>query len=106
MNDVITTDKKSFEMELCSKVYSLLTCKKACYALMELVSCEITSSPDKLLVKVHPTPACNKDEQELRTLLLDELLDYSLRQTIAEKTESIRTLILSNAFSKTKLVDS
>jgi His-Xaa-Ser system protein HxsD len=106
MNDVITTDKRSFEIELNSKVYSLLACKKACYALMELVSCEITTSPDKLLVKIHPTTECNKDEQEIRALLLDELLDYSLRETISEKTDSIRTLILSNAFSKTKLVDS
>lgn len=106
MNDVITTDRSPFELELSLEVYSLQACKKACYALMEFVSCEISTSSNRLLIKVHPTPDCGKGEEELKALLFDELLDYSLRETIAEKTDPIRTLILSNAFSKSKLVDS
>ena len=46
-----------------------------------------------------------EEVDQIKALLLDELLDYSLRASIADQTENVRNIILSNAFSNTKLVN-
>ena len=104
MSDVIVSDSAAFTIQLDSKVYSLLVCQKALYALMRYISSSITVSGDIIEVVVTPVPNSAKSTEELKALINDELLDYSLRESIFEKTIAIRTLILSNAFSNTKLV--
>lgn len=104
MEQLITSDKLVFSMSLSKDVYSLSVCKKASYALMNLVSCEISISQESIDIKVLRNNQCELSESELELLILDELLDYSLREEISDKTEHIRTVILSNAFSNTKLV--
>ena len=66
---------------------------------MSLASWEIRRKrPFHSDVNVMPdTPDSNK---EIRLLLLDELLDYSLRESISEQTEDVRNVILANAFSR------
>ena len=85
----------------------MIVCQKACYALMNLISCSIGSvdSESFWTIEASISEGCEKSVSELKHLLLDELLDYSLREKISEKTEPIRNLILSNAFSNSGLVD-
>jgi len=105
MDDVIATDTVSFVLEVSLDVYNLHVCKKACYALMGLVSCEIDCDENnRARIEVTASKDCKLDEASLRQFLTDELLDYSLREEIGIKTENIRNIILSNAFSNTKLV--
>ena len=71
---------------------------------MNYISCQIDLVEQKIIITATLNDDCKKTIKELKSLLLDELLDYSLREIISEKTEHVRTLILSNAFSNTKLV--
>ena len=105
MNNFIATDKQAFVVEVDANVYTLLACQKACYALMQYMSSKISTADCSVILEVFPTRDCDKSVDELKELLFDELLDYSLREKIFEKTDAIRTLILSNAFSNTKLVE-
>jgi His-Xaa-Ser system protein HxsD len=104
MSAVIASDKCSFELRLDSKVYSLDVCKKASYALIDLLSCEIKVVDTDILISAVKSGDSELGANELHALLLDELLDYSLRESISSQTDNIRNIILSNAFSNTKLV--
>ena len=105
MDNILATDSRSFVVEVDPTIYSALVCQKACYALMAYISCSVKDVGDKLVIEANISPECDKSIRELNDLLLDELMDYSLREKISEKTESIRNLILSNAFSNTSLIE-
>lgn len=106
MNNIIASSStRSFDYEIDKDIYSLLIIQKACYALMGLITCQISNSSTGYLVRISPNAHCDKDDSEIVSLLNDELLDYSLREKISSQTESVRNLILSNAFSNTKLVN-
>tara|TARA_B110000503_G_scaffold130798_1_gene204609 strand:- start:510 stop:827 length:318 start_codon:yes stop_codon:yes gene_type:complete len=104
VSSVIASDKRSFELEVDLDVYSLEVCKKACYALMAYISCNLEISKSQLTIKAMVSGEHLEDVEQIKALLLDELLDYSLRASISDQTENIRNVILSNAFSNTKLV--
>lgn len=105
MSGIITTDKPVFEIEIDSNVYSLDSCKKAAYALMAKCTAKIElSANNKINITVIPIPTSDLSESELTTIILDEVLDYSLRESIRDQTSSYRDIILSNAFSNTKLI--
>jgi His-Xaa-Ser system protein HxsD len=104
MSSIFLSDKQSFVVAVDSSIYSVEVCQKACYALLSYMSCQVATSDGAFAITVLPAKDCDKDAGELRALLLDELLDYSLREKIAISTEPLRNLILSNAFSNTKLV--
>jgi His-Xaa-Ser system protein HxsD len=105
LNELIVSDKRRFELSVDVDVYSLEVCKKACYALMSLMSCQLEKNGEKVLIDARVNTDVSQDESELMELLLDELLDYSLRESISSKTEGIRNVILSNAFSNSRLID-
>lgn len=105
MKNVIATESRSFQAKINPSIYSLLVCQKACYALMNYMSCKIDYVGDDLVIEVNVSDECDKTLDDLNHLLLDELLDYALREKISEKTEPVRNLILSNAFSNTGLVE-
>ena len=105
MTSVIATDKRSFELEIDPNVYSIEVCKKACYALMSYISCNLETSRSKITIKAMISGEHTEEVDQIKALLLDELLDYSLRASIADQTENVRNIILSNAFSNTKLVN-
>jgi len=105
MKNVIETNPRSFNIEINSSIYSLLVCQKACYALMNYMSCKIDHVGNGFLIEINVANECDKTLDDLKHLLLDELLDYALREKISEKTELVRNLILSNAFSNTGLVE-
>lgn len=102
---LIASDRVTFEVKVDSNVYSLEVCKKACYALMGYLSCIIQTSSSHNVITAKVTGDHSKSSVELKELLFDELLDYSLRESISSKTENVRNIILSNAFSNTRLVD-
>lgn len=103
MSVVIATDKGSFELKLDTDIYSIEVCKKACYALMSHISCQLGKTGNQITIVATLNSDHPEDKQQLKALLMDELLDYSLRETISSKTENIRDIILSNAFSNSKL---
>jgi His-Xaa-Ser system protein HxsD len=103
MKNIIVSDCEVFSLSLDSSVYSLSVIQKSCYALMHLFSVNISRYENNFLLKIQPLSS-DLSSKELEGLLLDELLDYSLREKISEKTEGVRNLILANAFSKTKLI--
>ncbi len=104
MSKLIASSRPRFEVSVDVNVYSLEVCKKACYALMSLMSCQLRQLGETVVIEAHVNSDGKKDVPELTELLLDELLDYSLRETISSKTEGIRNVILSNAFSNSKLI--
>ena len=72
---------------------------------MALASCEITKiEGGGLEVLLYVVKDTKHSDAEISQVLLDELLDYSLRESIAEQTEDVRNLILANAFSRSRLV--
>jgi His-Xaa-Ser system protein HxsD len=104
MSTVIATDKQVFKLELDVNVYSLEVCKKACYALMNYISCQLASSESHITITASINGDYTEDVDQMKALLFDELLDYSLRESISSQTENLRNIILSNAFSNTKLI--
>lgn len=104
MSELIGSDRPSFDLEVNANVYSVDSCMKAAYALMSKLTAQIETEGEK--IKICITPAGNFDltETELKGLFLDEILDYSLRESIKEQTASYRDIILSNAFSNSKLI--
>lgn len=71
---------------------------------MSLASCEIQKEENVFTVTVNVLTDISQSDKEIRLLLLDELLDYSLRESISEQTEDVRNVILANAFSRSRLV--
>lgn len=103
MSSIIASDKESFELQFDADIYSIEVCKKACYALMSHISCKLEKNNNKIIITATPNSNHPESSEQIKALLMDELLDYSLRETIAKKTEDYRNIILSNAFSKSKL---
>ena len=104
MTNVIATDKRIFDLDVDSNIYSIDVCKKACYALMAYISCSFKISQSKITITAVISGEHTEDIDQIEALLLDELLDYSLRESISSQTENLRNIILSNAFSNTKLI--
>lgn len=104
MNQIIASDSLAFHVEVDSTIYSELVCQKACYVLMRHMSAKVTSTEKSYIISGNLEASSNLTLVEIESMLIDELLDYSLREKIAEQTENTRNLILSNAFSNTKLV--
>jgi len=102
---VIATDKRHLEFEIDEAVYSMECIKKSCYALMAIGNSEIsTLTNHQILVKMAILQEVNQSDAEIRQLLFDELLDYSLRESISKQTEGVRNVILANAFSRSRLI--
>ena len=102
--ELISSDKRQFILRVESEIYSMEVCKKSCYAMMSLFSSQISKDGNEFVLNISVNQETSETRAQLQELLLDELLDYSLRESISHKTESIRNVILANAFSKTKLV--
>jgi len=73
------------------------------YRIAGKCSGEIRSTPEGWEVELHPLDKGPTDE-ECAHAFRTELVDQSLREQIGAKTEHVKTLILSNAFSKTTLI--
>lgn len=88
------------------RIYRLSAVKKAAYRLAERLTASIASD-DESSVAVTFTFKPGTTEpvaREAVRLFAQELLDQDLRESVAEETEQLRTLILAQAFSKTDLI--
>ena len=82
-------------------VFSLETIKGALYKFSDISSFDISCQDNSIKVTIYSTS--NLDE--LTNKIRNEVLDQDLRSIISMETSNIRTLILANAFSNTKLID-
>jgi His-Xaa-Ser system protein HxsD len=90
-------------VRLDKSVYSKQTVESVLYRLAGKFSASLGDLGDIWEVFIHPLengPTADECGHAFRT----ELIDQSLREQIAAKTDPIKALILSNAFSKTSLI--
>jgi His-Xaa-Ser system protein HxsD len=88
-------------------VYTLDVLKRAAYRYINIFSINFEVKNNLVICALHFT---NKSTADQCSYYADqykkEVLDQDLRNTIKNETEAIRNLILAQAFSKTRLVDS
>jgi His-Xaa-Ser system protein HxsD len=92
------TDFVGFTIEVDGRVHSAAVVARTCYALAELGAFSIGSADQKLIVTVIPSSALALTEFENR--FRRELIDFTVRADIEEKTSHIRTLIWQTAFAE------
>lgn len=94
-----------FEIVFQHKIYSLDTIKKAAYKFARHGSSEIVSRDDSYHLYFKMASGGSPEfADELVQLIKSEVLDQDLREIVRKETESVRILLLANAFSNTKLV--
>jgi len=79
-------------------VYPLDALHAAAYRLLDVASCQIEKSGDKVLCHLIPKNTLKCDREALRHRFLDNVTDESVRERLATKVEPVRNLILSLAF--------
>ncbi len=87
--------------------YSLTAIKKVCYKFSDTFSIKLEPVASNRLQLTFELLS-GVDEQKLTGLVKEfyvELIDQDLRESIYKETESIRNLILAEAFSKTTLIE-
>ncbi|MGN6108231.1 MAG: His-Xaa-Ser system protein HxsD [Kofleriaceae bacterium] len=96
------------EISICLdlRVYRLSAVKKAAYRLAHQFTALIGVPDDYLLgIRLKFKPGTSEaSAHEAARSFFQELLDYELREQIAEETNAVRTLILAHAFSKADLI--
>jgi His-Xaa-Ser system protein HxsD len=89
-------------VEFDSSIQSLGALESAAYRLIGMATCQIERNSDRFIC--HLTPKASPSQGEpvsgsaLRERFLDLVTDENLRLRIAEKTESVRNVILALAF--------
>jgi His-Xaa-Ser system protein HxsD len=68
----------------------------AAYRLLGVATCQIDSSGDRYLCRLHAT--AKVDRETLRTRFIALVTDENVRENLRAKTEPVRNLILSLAF--------
>ena len=68
MSFVIASDKRSFELEVDLNVYSLEVCKKACYALMAHISCNLEISKSQITIKAAVSGEYPEDVEQIKEI--------------------------------------
>ncbi len=81
-------------------VFSLETIKRALYRFSDKCSFDIQLKDKIIAVSVQ-----SKTQDDWVSRIKNEVLDQDLRDTLAKETANIRTLILANAFSNTRLIE-
>ncbi len=83
-------------------VFDIEAVKRAAYRFTDKIVVEIEPSADGIACTLRPTSP-KSDMRTLENEFRNEVLDQDLRIRIGKETEPMRNLILSLAFSKTKL---
>ncbi|MCI5054841.1 MAG: His-Xaa-Ser system protein HxsD [Flavobacteriales bacterium] len=86
-------------------VYSLDSIKRALYKFADKGLFELKKSDSEVVVEV-VSLSDGQCAESLLGQLRNEVIDQDLREMVKNETQSIRELILANAFSKTKMVSS
>jgi len=105
---LIIKDKKGkYTINIDTMFYSIDTAKKASYKFTN--SCSFLfkkSKKNEIKVILEFIQDLNDSEKkDIIKEFCNEMLDQSLREKISKETESIRNLILAQAFSRTSLID-
>jgi His-Xaa-Ser system protein HxsD len=88
-----------------TRVFGLPLIQKACLKFSAAAAFAFALESDHILrVEVTPTGAFEFGAEAFTAQLHNEVLDQSLRETVARETEKERDLILAYAFSNTKLI--
>ena len=94
------------ELSFDSSVYRLDAVKKAAYKFADSCSAMLRQEDSLIIVSLEFKESMLEPEKAaLLHAFKNEVLDQQLREEISEKTESVRNLILAQAFSKTSLVE-
>jgi His-Xaa-Ser system protein HxsD len=94
------SDSETIEFD--SSTQNLAALESAAYRLIGIATCQIQRNSDRFICRL--TPKGNHSQREpvsgsaLRERFLDLVTDENLRLRIAEKTESVRNVILALAF--------
>lgn len=92
-------------IEVDLNIYSINTVKKAAYKAAAIADIEIKRSGEVAFLYI-TSLSKQHSASEIKSIINREILDQDLREIIKKETETVRTLILANAFSKTSLIDS
>jgi len=93
------------EIEFDENIYSLDVIQRASLKFTDMASIAITRHTEaKLCARISMFHDAHVSADDLKKILVNEVLDQSLRERIAEQTAVERNLILSYTFSRSKLV--
>ncbi|WP_305967437.1 His-Xaa-Ser system protein HxsD [Marinobacter salsuginis] len=104
----VTGASEELSAEIDLRVISLEALKKSCYRFSDsyYYSLSITDSGEAANVTFRVPESFSDDEkQELLQRFNRDALDQELREVVFQKTETVRNLILMNAFANTDLVE-
>jgi len=91
---------------VCLRTFSLDTVKKTCYRFASKHVEHMESDECEARVRfAFPSTVSEEQATEVLKQFNDDLLDQDLRESVATRTESVRTLILANAFANSDLAD-
>ena len=94
-----------FSIDFEESVYRLSAVKKAAYRFGDRFFIRITQ-PDDLHIRASlQSRGLRDDLDDVAGEFCNEVLDQELREVVAEETQGIRDLIMSQAFSAVSLVD-
>jgi His-Xaa-Ser system protein HxsD len=101
----VVTDEGTVHFEVDLSVYSLDTVKRAAIKFTSECAVLFERESESLLIVILNFAGDQAKERKLQlgAALCNEILDQDLRESIAQKTEGSRNLILAHAFSKTSL---
>lgn len=92
----------SFLVRFDAKTVTLDAVQRAAYALSDAATVDIREVHAEYICEIFPRDDASHDDVEHRMRI--GVIDYMLRQRIAEQTEPIRNLIFALAFSQTGLI--
>jgi His-Xaa-Ser system protein HxsD len=87
-----------------SNTYSMQNLENASYKFTGFASFNFTEINSEIKVEIEALPNAELTANDVYHLLKNQLLSESLRQKIADQTQTERNLILAYAFSNTALV--
>lgn len=100
------SDTPSVQLEFDESIYRLSAVKKAAYQLSDRCHAHIDRGTEGRLVVALQSKAASYSADTLRGDFANAVLDYELREQIAEETIGIRNLLLAQAFSAVSLIPS
>jgi His-Xaa-Ser system protein HxsD len=85
-------------VEFSEGVQSLDALHAAAYRMLDVATCRIERTPDKLLCHLSLRDGVKLDGPALRTRFIETVTDEALRERLSHRVEPVRNLILSLAF--------
>lgn len=100
------SETSSVRLEFDQNIYRLSAVKKATYQFGDRCHALIDHGTNGRIVVTLQMKSASNDADNLRGEFANAVLDYELREQVAEETVGIRNLLLAQAFSATSLIPS